>query len=97
MVPRRKSVIYKYTLDPWAPEIAMPKGARILHVAAQSEQVRVWAEVDPDATIIGRRFGIGLTGSGVPPGKHVGTAIVNEQSQGGMEVVVHIYDMGEAA
>lgn len=88
-------VIWKFTLDPWDPWIAMPVGARVIHVREQSGQVRLWAEVEPTSTIIERRFGVGLTGGPVPPGKHIGTAIVNEQDQGGMEVVVHVYDSGD--
>lgn len=89
------SVIWKFTLDPWDPWITMPADARMLHVREQSEQVRIWAEVNPNAPAVERRFGVGLTGGPVPKGAYIGTALVNEASHGGMEVVVHVYDTGE--
>lgn len=90
------SVIWKFTLNPVEDTIAMPEGARILHVREQFQRVCIWAEVDPEAAIVNRRFGIGLTGQGVPPGGYVGTAHVVEEGLA-TAIVVHLYDQGEEA
>lgn len=84
-------VIWKFTLNPWDPWVTMPAGARVLCAREQSGKVRIWAEVDPDAPRVERRFHAGMTGSAVPPGTYVGSASVNED---GLEVVVHVYDTG---
>lgn len=43
-------------------DIEMPKGAQVVHVAAQFETPCLWALVDPDAEKEIRRFGIAATG-----------------------------------
>lgn len=60
-----------------SPEITMPAGAKIVHVAQQrvGDVVTLWAEVNPDARVRETRyFAIIGTGHPIPDGyEHVGT------------------------
>ncbi len=40
------AVIWKYTLDPILTTLQMPLGAKVLTVAAQDGEMRLWAEVE---------------------------------------------------
>jgi hypothetical protein len=94
-----KRVVYKYTVEPFSPGgVMMPQGARIVHVAEQSSEVRVWAEVDPDAPVGRRRLVAVPTGNEVPDGyEHAGSAILRAVGMPPMELVFHVYDGGEDA
>ena len=84
--------IYKFKLDIEDMRLVrMPKGAKILSVQNQREEVCIWAEVDPDAHQTIRRIAIHGTGHTVTPGgQFVGTF----QLSGG-DFVGHVYDHGE--
>ena len=68
--------------------IEMPKGAAVLTVQAQRNEPMIWAEVDPNAQNIKRRFvsygtGHGYDGDGL---SYVGTYQIN-----GGEFVFHVF------
>lgn len=93
----RTMVIHKYPLRLGGEtnNISMPKGAQLLHVAAQETpvyeaQVCVWALVDPKERVVTRQFLIVGTGHPVPAGKYVGTALMD-----GGALVWHVFDRGE--
>lgn len=68
--------VYKY---PFAVDddvvIQMPRGAKVLHVAAQGDQPTLWALVDPAQPMHPYRFLMRGTGHPVPDnvGPHVGS------------------------
>lgn len=89
------SLIYKYTLDVENVQIIeMPKGAVLLHVASVNDSICLWAQVDPEAPMVKRRFGLGGTGKGfiehAGDGGYVGCAITMR----GLHVW-HVFDYGE--
>jgi len=55
--------IFKYQLQP-KPEnlVEMPKGSRVLTIQTQGSAPNIWAEIDPDAPRIKRKFFIVATG-----------------------------------
>lgn len=67
--------IWKFVLEP-SIELEMPKGAQILSVHAQGENINLWALVDPKAEIEKRKFVAFGTGHNVPdqPMEFIGTA-----------------------
>ena len=54
-----------------APEISMPRGAKILSVQVQGGLPCIWAEVEPKAKLEQRRFLIVGTGHPIEPTGHV--------------------------
>ena len=75
-------------------ELTMPRGARLLHVAVQQEQLCLWALVRPEAVTVRRRIRVVGTGQKISVNdseKYVGTAM----SFGG-ELVWHAFDLGES-
>lgn len=85
--------VFKYQIEPGKMFVAMPYGAKIIHVAEQGADVFVWAEVIPHNEIVGRRLLPVMTGGDVPSdGVYVGTA---HPVEGGATYVVHVYDCGE--
>lgn len=56
--------IYKYQLNPspGLQEIKMPRGARVLSVQEQANQIQVWAVVNTDHPEEGRYFRLHMTG-----------------------------------
>lgn len=87
--------IYKYTLRVTdEQEIEMPRGARILSVQNQREDICVWVDVDVDATPTIRIFSVYGTGHELPgdislTGKFLGSV----QLSGG-SLVFHVYERG---
>ncbi len=85
--------IYKYLLEVTdVQKVAMPKGAAVLTVQVQNEHPCIWAEVDPEAPTIKRRFVIYGTGHPMSDDKayrHVGSF----QLHGG-RLVFHLYTDG---
>jgi len=80
--------IWKFKLDPEC-TIDMPKGAQVLSVREQGEDICLWALVDPHAEKEQRRFvGFG-TGHDVPgyPMNFIGTAHLH-----GGSLVFHIFE-----
>ena len=68
--------IYKYDLPgDFGPfSVPMPKGADILHIAAQHDNGQLWVKVDPAAKTVQRDFVSVPTGGDVPKnGLHLGS------------------------
>lgn len=83
--------VFKYPFDVQDDvSITMPKGARILTVAAQYDRPCVWAEVNPDASPETRQFR--LSGTGHALGNDEGLPYVGTfQLYGGM-LVFHLFE-----
>lgn len=73
--------------------VDMPDGAKVIHVGpvfdGGSNKVAVWAEVDPEATPVHRRFRTYPTGFvAIEPGySHVGSVVYPD-------LVWHLYEAG---
>ena len=50
--------------------LRVPKGAKELAVRMQDAALTIWAEVDPDATLITREYWIIMTGGEIPDDAH---------------------------
>lgn len=86
-------VIYKYEITTIRP-IEMHAGASLIHVASQLTGDYVWAIVDPQAPIVGRRLHAYATGVPISPrGVYVGTFHTDSSLSG--EFVFHVFDLGE--
>jgi hypothetical protein len=90
--------VWKYDLHVGGdPRIAMPVGARILHVDDQDgdpDTVQLWAEVDTNAVVRHRNLYIVATGSPVFAGtEYVGSVLTSDEDQ---RLVWHVYDDGYA-
>jgi hypothetical protein len=86
--------IYKYLLDVQdEQEVSLPVGARILSIAMQQGKLCLWAEVDPDPTLMLVNVPIYLYGIehpiDVPPNKRrfICTLLLNEGS-----LVLHAFE-----
>lgn len=81
--------VWKFVLKPEI-NIEMPAGAELLSVAAQGDQICMWAKVDPEAEKETRSFvGYG-TGHNIPNSSSlsfVGTALLS-----GGSMVFHIFE-----
>ena len=87
-----KSVIWKYTLGaPGVSVVSMPRGARILTCNVQGHDIRIWAAVDPEMPMVGRRFL--LVGTGQETEYLEGPYISTVFWGGGL--VFHVFDLGE--
>jgi hypothetical protein len=79
-------VIYKYPVHPttW-----LSKGAEILKIAMQGNELCVWAIVDPDFDVE-PRIGLFHTGDTLPSSevKHIGTFLLDDG-----RYVVHVFDL----
>lgn len=82
--------VWKFPIVPFATDIRMPKGAKLLHVALQNDSPCLWAEVDSTAPIVKRYVKTYGTGHKIDSGAcfHVGTFQIGE-------LVFHVYDGGE--
>jgi hypothetical protein len=87
--------IWKYTLVGGYNTFDMPKGAKILSVAAQDDDVCIWALVDPSAPKVSRQILALGTGHDAPDGiektAYIGTAML-----AGGTLVIHVFDVWEA-
>lgn len=83
--------IFKFNLpDGFGPfSLPLPKGADILHVAAQYDSGMLWAKVDPEAAAAGRDFVSVPTGGDVPKG---GLHLGSYTTLGG-KLVFHIFEV----
>ena len=76
-------------------DVEMPRGARFLHVAAQQEQLYLWALVRPHEPITVRRrirvVGTGQEISANDSDNYIGTAMLF-----GGDLVWHVFDLGES-
>lgn len=82
--------IYKYKMMPWV-TTKMPKGAQVLSVAEQGEDMVVWASVDETAPLVNRDIG-GIPTGGEAPGRRA-VFIGTVQRHDGL--VFHFFDFGE--
>lgn len=85
--------VWKFPLDEpgHGQQVAMPAGATIVHVDTQHDRWCVWAEVDPDAPTVVRRFHVAGTGQPIPPSaRHVGTALTSSGF-----LVWHVYEIDQ--
>jgi hypothetical protein len=81
--------IWKYKLSQ-NPAIDMPKGAKVLSVKSQYNQLCIWALVDPVAVKETRFFEVHGTGYRInssPNLKYVGTALIENDS-----LVFHVFE-----
>lgn len=68
--------IYKYAIEGGDAEIMLPKNAEILHFAFQERTPTLWARVDTDEPLQGRRFKVVGTGWEFKDwASHVGTVL----------------------
>lgn len=69
-------------------EVLLPPDARVLSVGNQYDAVVLWAELDPNALRVMRRFAVLPTGGMVPDGlgAFIGTVLT-----GGGQLVSHVY------
>lgn len=84
--------IWKFRLRAAAREqvLALPPGARVLHLAVQGEAPVLYMACDPNLTASDRRIIRScLTGDEAPVGKYIGTAMLE-----GGSFVVHYFDGG---
>jgi hypothetical protein len=66
--------VHKYQFTQRLMDFQMPQGAIVRSVQDQHGVVTMWAEVDTDKLLSGRRFTVYGTGHEVPPhAKYVGT------------------------
>lgn len=81
--------IWKYTLQPEC-TLDMPKGADVLSVREQGEDICLWALVDPSAEKEQRQFVAFGTGHDVPDRnmKFIGTAHLHDSS-----LVFHVFEL----
>jgi hypothetical protein len=54
--------VWNYNVQPGEFEVNMPRGAHVLTVHAQHGEARMWALVDPEESIVKRRFVLVCTG-----------------------------------
>lgn len=64
--PPANRVIWKYELAPFT-RLQLPRGAQVLHVGGQEDEVVMWAAVAPDAPKVEREFRIVATGHDFDP------------------------------
>jgi hypothetical protein len=90
-------VIYRYRLpiSDFA-HAAIPEGGEVLAVGPprdDTNQLDLWAEVDPDAPVELRAFHIVGTGHAldIDPGRYVGTVVTHQGA-----LVWHVFDVGIA-
>lgn len=81
---------YQLALTDGQQVLAMPKGARILHLGYQNQVPTLWAEVDSEADKEPRYFQIHGTGHPVANG---GTYLGTVQASSSI-FVWHVYDHG---
>lgn len=73
-------------------EIEMPRGADVLHVGMQGEQLCLWCLVYPEGELTKRRFRIAGTGHPIEEGdmEHIGTVHIADDS-----LIFHIFEITE--
>ena len=82
--------VYKYALDLMGDQpVAMPRGARVLHVDVQGDQVCLWALVDPTAPVESRHFSVVPTGARLlrSDATYIGTVLLD-----GGALVLHVFE-----
>jgi hypothetical protein len=90
--------IWKYPLNGTDARLAIPGGAKILHVDQQADVPTLWAEVDPASPTVSRTFRVIGTGQPFPDDwpddrwDYLGTAIVMSD-----RIVLHVYEVNGPA
>ena len=80
--------IWKYQLEHAHQSIDMPAGSELLRVGSQSNQICVWAKVDPNRPLEKREFWVVGTGHDVPDHVvYIGTALIF-----GERLVMHVFE-----
>ncbi len=82
--------IWKFPITTHHQQIAMPEGAKILHVAEQYPlQIYLWAEVDTHATSVFRNIFVYGTGHVLPdnPGNYIGSVLLCSE-----QLIFHFYE-----
>jgi hypothetical protein len=82
--------IWKFPLNTINTDVEMPKGARVLSVQAQDNEIFLWAEVTPTEKDVTRYFDVFPTGAPLPerPGQiYLGTVLLH-----GGKLVFHVYE-----
>ena len=86
--------IWKFPLEMGANSITMPRAAKILTVAAQYDELQMWALVDPDAPREDRVFFVLGTGQNLPEkisasfwDRYIGTCQLMDGA-----LVVHVFE-----
>lgn len=86
--------VYKYAMPLTdVSDIGMHKGATLLHVDKQYDDIFIWARVDTKAPLVRRRFRLAGTGHDLAIASgaiHVGTVVYGV-------LVFHLFDLGEGA
>lgn len=81
--------IHKFVLAGPESTISMERGAQVLHVAAQGDDLCLWAEVDTSAPLVDHDFVVVPTGGVVPFwANYRGTALMY-----GGTLVWHVYEV----
>lgn len=94
--------IWKYNLDiSEALPVMMPTGAKLLHAGMQDERLCVWAQVNPEKSMVKRLLSVHGTGHDIKPldrgdgnGRVYPTYVCTFMMHGGM-LVFHLFDHGE--
>lgn len=81
--------ILKYRVWPGAYPV-VPRGAELLSVGCQGDEVFVWLVGDLEGEMVGRRLHFAPTGSARPPGAFVGRVLMHDD-----KFVLHVFDGGE--
>lgn len=82
--------VWKYPLGPYGGSIAMPPGAKVLHLGKQAGDICLWVEVMPAPATEVREFIPVGTGMGVPDGgAYIGTVLLFD----GDSLVLHFYEV----
>lgn len=86
--------VWKYTLDRAVNEIGLPSGATVLTVAAQRNEICLWARVDPRAEKVTlRTFRVVGTGHEELTGgeTYIGSALINDGA-----FVFHVFELNDS-
>jgi len=92
------SVIYKYELFPTVLNtLKLPRGAQIIHLAAQGGGLMLWAIVDKDEEeLVKRHFRVLGTGQStslfISPSSHIGTCFYGPEDDS-ESLVLHVFEV----
>lgn len=90
------TVIWKYVLDGIVMQkVQMPKGARILAVAAQFEKPCLWAAVDPTAAMEDRTICMAATGHSFAAEADTELEYIGTYQLAGGTFVGHVFEAGD--
>ncbi len=84
-------VIWKYLLATGLNPVNMPSGAHVLSAHGQRDEVCIWALVDPERPVEGRRFWVLGTGDITDPAVSLGAFIGTVLLDGG-DYVLHVFE-----